>query len=158
MAFATTWMDIEITILSEVRQWDTSVICYTYIWSLKNKYRICFTGKFWTSLQNRYWLTKTLKSLVTKGDRLGVGGMGVWGGNAVKLGCDDHCTTINVIKFIELTKKEKSQWILQQYKNHERRLWTIITIDNLEVDNFLVTYQPTETASRRNRSTEQTDH
>ena len=25
-------------------------------------------------------------------------------GNAVKLGCDDHCTAINVIKFIELKK------------------------------------------------------
>ena len=25
----------------------------------------------------------------------------VWDGNAIKLGCDDHCTTINVIKFIE---------------------------------------------------------
>ena len=22
-------------------------------------------------------------------------------GNAIKFGCDDHCTTINVIKFIE---------------------------------------------------------
>ena len=28
-------------------------------------------------------------------------GLGVWDGNAVKLGCDDHCITINVIKFIE---------------------------------------------------------
>ena len=27
--------------------------------------------------------------------------LGVWDGNAVKFGCDDHCTTINVIKFIE---------------------------------------------------------
>ena len=26
----------------------------------------------------------------------------VWDGNAIKLDCDDHCTTINVIKFIEL--------------------------------------------------------
>ena len=25
---------------------------------------------------------------------------GVSGGNAIKLGCDDHCTIINVIKFI----------------------------------------------------------
>ena len=24
--------------------------------------------------------------------------LGVWGGNAIKLGYDDHCTTINVIK------------------------------------------------------------
>ena len=24
--------------------------------------------------------------------------LGVWDGNAIKFGCDDHCTTINVIK------------------------------------------------------------
>ena len=24
--------------------------------------------------------------------------LGVWDGNAIKLGCDDHCTTINVMK------------------------------------------------------------
>ena len=29
-------------------------------------------------------------------------GLGVWDGNAVKPGCDDHWTTINIIKFIEL--------------------------------------------------------
>ena len=29
-------------------------------------------------------------------------GLGVWDGNVVKLGCDDGCTTINIIKFIEL--------------------------------------------------------
>ena len=32
----------------------------------------------------------------------GVGdGLGVWDGNAIKLGCNDHCTTKNVIKFTE---------------------------------------------------------
>ena len=38
---------------------------------------------------------------------MGVGGdgLGVWKGNAIKLGCDDNCTTINVIKFIELKDK-----------------------------------------------------
>ena len=28
-------------------------------------------------------------------------GLGGWDGSAMKLGCNDHCTTINVIKFIE---------------------------------------------------------
>ena len=41
--------------------------------------------------------------MVSKGDRLGGGGdaLGIWDGNAIKWDCDDHCTTINVIKFIE---------------------------------------------------------
>ena len=29
-------------------------------------------------------------------------GLSIWHGNAIKLDCADHCTTINVIKFIEL--------------------------------------------------------
>ena len=33
--------------------------------------------------------------------------LGVWNRNAIKLGCDDHCTTINVIKFTNLKKKER---------------------------------------------------
>ena len=35
-------------------------------------------------------------------------GLGVWDGNAVKFGCDDCCTSINVIKFIKKKKKKKS--------------------------------------------------
>ena len=37
----------------------------------------------------------------------GGGGLGVWDGNAIKSGCDDHCTTINVTKFIESFKNRK---------------------------------------------------
>ena len=42
------------------------------------------------------------KLMVSKEDRLGVVGMG-WGFGMemLKLGCDDHCTNIHVIKFIE---------------------------------------------------------
>ena len=41
--------------------------------------------------------------MVSKGDRLqgGYNGLEVWDGNVIKLGCDDFCTTINVIKSIE---------------------------------------------------------
>ena len=54
----------------------------------------------WTSLQNRYWLTDFGKFMVTKGDRLRVEGWaGVWDGNAITLGYDDCCITINIIKF-----------------------------------------------------------
>ena len=31
-------------------------------------------------------------------------GVEVWDGNAIKVLCDDGCTTINVINFIELKK------------------------------------------------------
>ena len=37
----------------------------------------------------------------------GRAGLGIWDGNAVKLGCYDHCTTMNIIKFIELKKKRE---------------------------------------------------
>ena len=52
--------------------------------------------------------------MVSKGDRMGGrgDGLGVWDGNAIKLDCDDCCTTINVIKFTEL-KKTKSMEFLQ---------------------------------------------
>ena len=30
--------------------------------------------------------------------------VGVWDRNAIKLGCDDHCTNINIIKFIKAKK------------------------------------------------------
>ena len=45
---------------------------------------------------------------------LGSDGLGVWGGNAIKLGCDDPCIIINVIKFIELKKVCKIYIFLSQ--------------------------------------------
>ena len=36
-------------------------------------------------------------------------GLGVWDGNVVKSGCDDGCTTINIIKFIVFFKKIEGQ-------------------------------------------------
>ena len=59
-----------------------------------------------TYLQNRNQLTDFEKLMVTKGNILAGGkdGLGVWDGNVLKLGCDDGCTTINIIKFIEFRK------------------------------------------------------
>lgn len=51
-------------------------------------------------MQNRNRPTDFEKLMVTKGDRLEGNGMVVWGRNNVKSGCDDGCTTVNVIKFI----------------------------------------------------------
>ena len=44
--------------------------------------------------------------------------LGVWDGNAIRLGCDDHCTTINVIKFIK-----KASYKL-------KHIWKVIFITN----------------------------
>ena len=48
--------------------------------------------------------SQTLKNLWFPNETgWGVGGnaLRVWDGNAIKFGCDDRCTTINVIKFTE---------------------------------------------------------
>ena len=55
-----------------------------------------------TNLPNRNRITDLEKLVVTEGDRLGVGdGLAVWDGNALRLGCDDGCTAINIIKLTE---------------------------------------------------------
>ena len=46
--------------------------------------------------------------MVSKGENLGAGGMlGVWDRNFIKLGCDDHCTTINVINSLSNIKEKE---------------------------------------------------
>lgn len=42
--------------------------------------------------------------------------MGVWDGNSLKLTCNDDCTTINTIKYIELLKN-KIKSVLGKRKN-----------------------------------------
>ena len=56
--------------------------------------------------RERKRLTQILKNLmVTKRDRLWVrDGLGVWDENVLKLGCDDGCTMINIIKFVGFFK------------------------------------------------------
>ena len=38
------------------------------------------------------------------------GRVGVWDGNVLKLGCDDGCTAINIIKFTKLLKKKTTMY------------------------------------------------
>ena len=45
----------------------------------------------------------------------GGNGLGVWNGNAIKLGCDDHCTITNVIKFTEIKKFQKQNKKVEKY-------------------------------------------
>ena len=65
------------------------------MWNLKKGHseRLCRTDT-----DSQTWKTYgfQMRQVGRSGDALGV-----WDGNAIKLGCDDHCTTINVIKFME---------------------------------------------------------
>ena len=74
----------------------TNVICFHL--HVGSKKRIQWT------LQNRNWLTDFEKlNGYQKDSSQWVGRDRLWvcDRNVAKLGCDDHCTTINIIKFIE---------------------------------------------------------
>ena len=94
-AFAATWMDLEVSTLSEVSQVGRQHQMLSLMWYLKKGHNelLCRAD---TDAQ-------TEKLMVSKSDRKGAGGggAGVWDGNAIILGCDGRCTTINVIEFIE---------------------------------------------------------
>ena len=45
-----------------------------------------------------------------------VGGCTEGLGNAIKFGCDDRCTTIHAIKFIEKKKKKKAKGGARMYR------------------------------------------
>jgi len=49
--------------------------------------------------------------MVSEGDSFGGWGdaLGLWNGNPVKLGCDDHCTAINVINSLSNKKRQKNK-------------------------------------------------
>ena len=65
------------------------------MWNLRKGHneRLCRTDTDSQTLKNLRFPNKTVEGWAHA--------LGVWDGNAIKLGCDDHCTTINVIKFIE---------------------------------------------------------
>ena len=77
---------------NEERQTSYTVI---YKWTLKKGYK-------WIYLQNSDRLRDFEKLMVTKGGR---DRLEIWDGNVLKLGCDDGCITINIIKFIELKNR-----------------------------------------------------
>ena len=94
-------------------------------------------GKFkkwykWTNLQNRNGFTNFEKLIVTKEDSLGGRErLGVWDGNFLKLGCDDDCTNINIIKFIELKIKNKGKKTPNAHKKRVYLIWQIKYLNSL---------------------------
>lgn len=70
------------------------------MWNIK----IAYKGIY---LQDRSELTDFEKSYGYQRGQVGGGvDWGVWDGNAQKLGCDDSCSVINLIKSIELLKNK----------------------------------------------------
>ena len=66
----------------------------TYMWNLKKWHNeLCGTDTDSQTWEYLWFPNET---------SWGVGNtLRVWDGNVIKLSCDDHCTTINVIKFTE---------------------------------------------------------
>ena len=98
MAFAATQLVGPINYYAKWSQSDgetSTSNAITYMWNLKKK----DTMSFFTEqiLTHRLWKTYGFPMR-----QVGVeDGLGMWDGNAKKSGCDDHCTSINVIQFIE---------------------------------------------------------
>ena len=90
-AFVAIWMDLEIIMLSEVsetvRHQHHMLSLTCGIWKKGHHELLCRTD-----LEKLWFPNET---------GLGGYGLAVWDGNAIKLSCDDHCTTINIIKFSE---------------------------------------------------------
>ena len=88
------WMGalLDKVILKSVRQGDTNIKCYHLHWESKKRTQ--------RTLQNRYWLTDFEKRVFFQMRKFGGWGnvLRVWNVKAIKFGCDDHCTTINVIE------------------------------------------------------------
>ena len=63
----------------------------TYMWNLKQGHNelVCRTDTDSQTLKNLWFPRRQVGGWVDM--------LGAWDGNAIKLGCDDHCTTINVI-------------------------------------------------------------
>ena len=66
----------------------------TYLWNLKKRHKeLCRTDIYSQTLKNLLFPKETGWGLEDA--------LRVWNGNAVKFGCDDCCTPLNVIKFIK---------------------------------------------------------
>ena len=107
MVFAATWMDLEIIMLSDISQTMRhqhqmlSLTCG--IW--KKDTMNFFAEQILTqqTLKNVWFPKETVRE---------VGGvLGLWDGKPMKLDCDDHCTTINVINSLSNNKKVYCFWM-----------------------------------------------
>jgi len=119
-AFLARWIHLEIIMLSEVSQTMRhqhqmlSLTCG--IWQ---KDRMNFFAE--QMLTHRHWNTYGLqrRQFGGWGDALGV-----WDGNPIKLDCDDHYSTINVINSLS-NKKKKKILKKKEIKGHSSHSWRL---------------------------------
>ena len=72
------------------------------MWNLKKgQTELCRTDTDSQTLKNLWFPKETVQGV---GDVLGL-----WDGNAIKLDCDDHCTTVNVINLLSNKTKQNKQ-------------------------------------------------
>lgn len=101
MAFLATWMDLETIMLSEASH------------TMRHQHQmLSLTCKIWTKDRMNFFAEQMLTHRLWKTygfQRRQFGGwgdvVGVWDGTPIKLDCDDHCTTINVINSLRNKKK-----------------------------------------------------
>ena len=86
---------------------------------MRNKYHISLICGIWKRDTNkqthRLWESSGYQKEQEGGSR---GGLGGWDGNVLKLGYDNACITINIIKFTELSFY-KSIWLLITTLDHQ---------------------------------------
>ena len=102
MTFPATWMDLEIIILSELSERQTSYDV-TYMWNLKKRIQM----NLFVEQKQTHRLCK-----VYGYQRGQVGGREGWtegfgDGNVLKLACDSGCTPINIINSLNYFLKKK---------------------------------------------------
>ena len=100
MAFLATWISLEMIMLIEVSQTmrHQHQMLSLNMWNLKKGHNelLCRTDND----------SQTLKTYSFQKREAGgwEDALGLWDRNAIKLGCDDHCTTINVINSLSNIK------------------------------------------------------
>ena len=60
-----------------------------------------------------------------------------WDGNAIKFSCDDHCTTINVIKFIEEKNLKSKCWWNEYVENGNDEFVNVLFFSNCHLRWYL---------------------
>ena len=129
MPLATTWMDLEITIPSEVRQWKTNI---WYMWNLKKKDindLICRRERDSQTLATNFWLPQIVGGGMEWGLRSADTHWGLWNDWSTGTCCIAQGTLPNILWQSMWEKNLKNNgcvfmynWITLLYSRNYRKL------------------------------------